>query len=194
MVAMLAGGLGISLSTTFMARSARGQARLLRSSGWTLALLALISVAMGVAAAYAAIRPVLDSAPGTGPVLGSPLRLFVLGALLGLPLSVPGIVMAWKDARADEKRRSKRRDSVPTKDDRRAYAEGLAQQIQDASDRPRELTVSVVEDGGRVLLLDGDIDPQEGERLTAALRTDLQELGFKRVKGGRAPKTWWSRV
>jgi hypothetical protein len=194
MAALLAGGLGISLGSALAARSARGQARLARTSGWAVALFALVSVAVGATAAYAAIRPVLDSAGGTAPVLGSPLRLFVLGVLLGLPLSLPGVVMAWRDARAEERKRSKRRDHVPTKDDRRAYAEGLARQIRDASDRPRELTVSVVEDGGRVLLLDGDIDPREGERLTAALRGELQDLGFKRVKGGRAPRTWWSRV
>jgi len=192
-VAMLAGGLGMSLGVAYLARSVRGQARLVRTGGWALALFAVVSIAIGVGAAYWLIRPILDSA-GTNVALGSPAQLFVLGVLLGLPLSLPVIVVAWYDARAEEKKRSKRKDAVATKDDRRAFADGLARQILEASDRPRDLHASIEEDGGRVLMLEGDIDAQEGERLTAALRRDLKDLGFKRVKGGRGSKTWWSRV
>ena len=70
----------------------------------------------------------------------------------------------------------------------------MVKQILDVSPRPRRLSASVGGDGGRVLRLEGDIDPAEGERLTAALRSDLAELGFKRVEGTGNASEWWSRV
>jgi hypothetical protein len=48
-------------------------------------------------------------------------------------------------------------------------------------------------DGGRVLVLEGDLDAAEGERLTAALRAELEGLGFRRVEGAGG-KGWWTRV
>jgi hypothetical protein len=191
--ALLAGGLGISLGATFLARSARGQARLLRTGGAVLTLLAVAAVVVGVGAAYWMIRPLLGAADA-GPWLESPGRLFVIGLLIGLPFSLPGVVLAWYDARAEEKRRSKRREYVATKDDRRAFANDLLRQMREVSDRPRTLQASVGGDGGRVLTLEGDIEPDEVERLTTALRRDLEELGFKRVEGVNGSKRGWSKV
>ena len=102
--------------------------------------------------------------------------------------------MAWQDARREAEKRSKRKDAVATKDDRRAFAEDLLRQMHDVSPRPRELQVSVGGDGGRVLTLEGDIEPEEVERLTAALRQDLKDLGFKRVEGANGSKRRWTKV
>ena len=38
-----------------------------------------------------------------------------------------------------------------------------------------------------------DVSAKQAERLTAALRADLKEVGFKRVEVG-GPKNWWVRV
>lgn len=191
--ALLLGGLGVSIGATLLARSPRGQNRLLKTSGWTLLLFAVAAVAAGGAAVYWTVLPLID-ASGGGKSLASPAVLLLVGVLVGLPFSFPGVVLAWNDARADAKRRSKRRETVATKDDRRAYAMDLLRQIQDVSDHPRDLRVSAAGDGGRVLVLDGDIQADEVERLAAALRGDLKELGFRRVEGGSGPNHRWTKV
>lgn len=83
---------------------------------------------------------------------------------------------------------------MPTKDDRRAYAEKIAQQIMDLSPKPRKLTARISGDGGTVLVFEGEIDAIEGERLTKALRIDLSDVGFKRVEGKDGAREWWSPV
>ena len=109
-------------------------------------------------------------------------------------MSLPGVVFAWSDARTKEKAQKKRRDFVPTKDDRRKFADDLVRQIKEVSPKPREVRASVGGDGGRVLMLEGEIDAAEGERLTAAIRADLAALAFKRVEGKHGSREWWSRV
>ena len=133
------------------------------------------------------------AADALGPAIGTG-EAFLFGLLVGLPLSLPGLFLLWSDARSERTRRLRRRDVVPTKDDRRAYAEDLARQIRDVSPTPREVRGSIGGEGGRVLVLSGDVDAAEGERLTAALRRDLSELGFKRVEGSGGDRSWWTRV
>jgi hypothetical protein len=62
------------------------------------------------------------------------------------------------------------------------------------SPTPRSVSASIGGEGGRVLVLSGDIGADEAERLTTALRADLVELGFKRIEGGKGSKQWWTRV
>ena len=87
----------------------------------------------------------------------------------------------------------KRKDRVVTKDDRRAFADDLARQLRELGDPTRNVKVSIAGDGGTVLKLEGDISAKEAERLTAALRADMKDVGFKRVEGGGS-KSWWVRV
>ena len=101
--------------------------------------------------------------------------------------------MARVDARATDEKKRKRKGRVVTRDDRRAFAEDLGRQVLEFSDPGREVKVTIGGDGGTVLLFEGDMSAKQAERLTAALRPDLKEVGFKRVEVGK-PKNWWVRV
>lgn len=192
-VALLIGGLGGSMGLTFAARSARARPRLARRSGVHIGLVSAALVAAGVSLAWWLGRDLVRTPPSEFASLPTPL-LFVFGLAVGLPISVPGVIAAWADARRRLREEKRKRDFVPTKDDRRAYADQIAQQIRDVSPRPRELSASIGGDGGTILVFEGDIDATEGEKLTAALRADLKELGFKRLEGKDGSRDWWSRV
>ena len=189
--ALLLGGLGVSLGLTIWSRTARGQARLLATSGWTMAMAAIVAVLAGVAAAYLVVRPYI--APGAGPLpLPGTATLFVVGAAVGLPLGLPGLLVSWREVR--QRDRTRRIRANATKDERRAYAVDLVRQIDEATPGGRTLSAVVGGDGGRVLSFEGELGAREGERLTRALRQDLKELGFKRVEGTYKGKEWWTRV
>jgi hypothetical protein len=189
-LALLAAGLLSSLGLTWVARRPSGVAFLARLRGRTLALaLATVAAACGYGA-YALLRAFVSGGTPEPSALTPP-RLFALGLFVGVPLGMPGIVLAWSEARA--RRRKRTRDHVPTKDERRAYAADLERQIREVSTEPRAVAAKIGGDGGRVLILEGDIRSDEGERLTRALRADLAELGFKRVEG-KGVDDWWSRV
>jgi hypothetical protein len=150
-------------------------------------------VAAGALAAYRIGVSLIDAGATSGADISVPL-VFALGLAVGLPIGVPGLLAAWTEARRKDRETRRKRDFVPTKDDRRGYAVQLVQQIMDVSPRPRELSASIAGDGGTVLRFEGDIDAAEGERLTTALRLDLSEVGFKRVEGQNGSKEWWTRV
>ena len=192
-IALLVGGLGTSLGLTFGTRSSRGQAFLVSLSGGILGLACLILTAVGGGVAYIIVASVIErgaAEPATLPAS----QLLVLGIAVGLPLGLPGVFAAWSDARRRDRIAKKKRDYVPTKDDRRAYAVQLVDQITEVSPTPRTLTASIAGDGGTILRFEGDVDAKEGERLTNALRGDLADVGFKRLEGKKGSREWWSRV
>lgn len=192
-IALIMGGLGGSMVPTFGARSRRMQELLGRTRG---PIIWASSLAIGALAAFGAwqigsqLATTSTAELATRPV---PL-LFLLGLCVGLPISAPGVIAAWSFARRTSVERARKRDFVPTKDDRRAFARKIVQQIHDVSPRPRTVSASISGDGGMVLRFEGDIDAEEGERLTRALQEDLREHGFKRVEGIHGEKEWWSRV
>ncbi len=195
MVMLLLGGLGTSLGLAWLGRRPRGRAGLRRTRTWGIALIGVIAIAVGAAALMWMVRRMLE-AGGPDVSLPSPWELFLLGAGLGLPLALPGLLLVWSEERPEKVAERNRRIASATKDDRRAFAERLAGQILEASDRPRELTVEAGGDGGRVLEFHGDLAREEGDRLVAALRGEMRELGFKRAEGGGrggGPR-WWTRV
>lgn len=191
--ALLAGGLGVSLGLTYGTRSARFQVALQRMQGWIFGVACLGLAAAGGSLAFALVRSLLTGGAADLDAV-SPARLLLLGAAIGLPLGLPGVALARFDARRREAASKKRREWVPTKDDRRAYAKKIAQQIMDLSPKPRKLTARISGDGGTVLVFEGEIDAIEGERLAKALRVDLSEVGFKRVEGKDGAREWWSPV
>ena len=187
-VAMLLGGLSTSLGTTWLVR----RPMILRVKGAGIALFALMSLGLGGGAVYWMVTSMLDSVGGQ-PELASPGAMLLFGLAIGLPVSLPGLVLAWTDARAEEGKNTKRKNRVATKDDRREFAENLGRQVRELSDPARDVRGSIGGDGGPVLKLEGDLAWKEGERLTAALRGDLKDVGFKRIEGDSA-KSWWVRV
>lgn len=191
--ALVIGGLIGSLGLTFAARGARMQPWLAVRTWVHMAVGSVALIGVAVATAWFIGRSVIDTAPADFATLPLPLA-FVFGLAVGLPISVPGLVAAWSEARRKDREVKRKRDFVPTKDDRREYAVRIVKQIQDVSPRPRELSATISGDGGTVLLFEGEIDAEEGERLTAALRADLAEVGFKRVEGRHGSNEWWSRV
>jgi len=191
-VAMLLGGLSSSLGTTWLLRKPRGRQMLLSLRGWGIAIVVLVSVGLGGGAVYWVVTTMLDAIGGQLEMV-SPGGLLLFGLAIGLPMSAPGVVSTWIDARATDQKKRKRKDRVVTKDDRRAYAEKLARQLRELSDPGREVNVGIGGDGGTVLKFEGDLSAKEAERLTDALRADLKEVGFKRVEGGTS-KNWWARV
>ena len=191
--ALVIGGLFGSLGLSLAARGARMQPWLARRSGVHIGVAGVLLVLAGGLGAWWIGSSLVAS--GTSDVRSLPLPLVLLfGVSVGLPISVPGVVAAWSEARRKDRKARKARDYVPTKDDRRAYADQIVGQILEVSPRPRTLSASISGDGGTVLLFEGDIEAEEGERLTAALRADLAEVGFKRVEGRNGGKEWWSRV
>jgi len=191
-VAMLLGGLSTSLGTTWLVRKPRGHEMLLKAKGASIALFALASIGLGGGAIYWMVTSMLDSVGGP-PQLASAGAMLLFGLAIGLPMSLPGVMLAWTDARANAEKKRKRKDRVVTKDDRRAFAEDLARQLRELGDAQRDVKVSIGGDGGTVLKLEGDLSAKEAERLTNALRPDLKDVGFKRVEGSKR-KNWWARV
>ena len=191
-VAMLLGGLSSSLGTTWLLRKPRGRQMLLSMRGWGIALVVLVSVGLGGGGVYWMVTTMLDSIGGQLEMVSAG-ELLLFGLAIGLPMSAPGVVSTWIDARATDEKKRKRKDRVVTKDDRRAYAEKLARQLRELSDPGRAVNVGIGGDGGTVLKFEGDLSAKEAERLTGALRADLKEVGFKRVEGGTS-KNWWARV
>ncbi|MCG6988275.1 MAG: hypothetical protein LJF06_08855 [Gemmatimonadetes bacterium] len=195
--AMLVGGLVPSVGFMYLARSARGRALLARTRGRTLAVLAVLVVGACVATIYFVTLRVLGSLHHAGPhrlPYPSTLVFLLFGLVVGLFLAVPPTVLAWVDERSRARARSRRKGHAPTREERRAFAEDLARQIRELSVPRRDVRVRVGGDGDRVLLVEGPLDAQEGEKLTTVLRSDLRELGFKRVEGSGGKRDWWTPV
>jgi len=190
--AMLVGGLTPTIGLTLLARSVRGRAGLASLRPVGMAAVAVIAVAIGGGAVYWIAGRVLDATDGA-LTFPAPLSLLAFGFAMGLPLALPAVLLGWNDERAKAAARSKKRDWVPSKDDRRAYAKDLEKQIRDLSSPPRDVKVTIGGDGDRVLLIRGGLEAREGERLTKALSADLREHGFKRVEGSGGKRDWWAR-
>lgn len=194
---MLVGGLVPSLGFMYLVRSARGRALLARTRGRTLALLAVLVVGACATTVYFITVRILGSMHEAGPHhhrYPSAFVFLLFGLVVGLFLAVPPTVLAWVDERARARARSRRKSLAPTREERRTFAEDLARQIRELSVPRREVRVKVGGDGDRVLVVEGPLDAQEGERLTSALRSDLRELGFKRVEGSGGRNDWWTPV
>lgn len=193
MAALLFGGLLSSFGLTAMARRPAGQAFLGRIKVWGVAAFAVLAVGGLVGGFYwlfAGLREGLDADSS----VGSPLSYLLLGVVTGLPLSLPGVISVWSEARPEKAEARARKAKAATEQDRREFARGLVRQIEEFADVPRKVSASLTGEGGTVLLFQGDLKRQEGDKLVAALRSELQANGFTRVEGEGPTGKWWSRV
>jgi len=191
--ALLVGGLGASLGVTYWVRSESVAIPLARLSGVAFTSACLIAAAVGLLAAYLLVRSIMRVAIDD-PSAVNPMGLLLFGIAVGVPLGLPGVIATYADTRRRERARIERESRAPTREARRTYADQLRDQILEVSPRPRALSVSLAGDRGTILRFEGDVDPTEGDRLTAALREDLRALGFERVEGRKGTAAWWSRV
>lgn len=195
LLAMFAGGLLSSFALARLARTRRGRSILERLGGVGMTVSSLVALIAGVGAAYWMVRVMLAGPAGGEGGLPHPAAFLGFGLLLGLPLGLPGIVVVWSEIRPKKREARRKKGAVATKDDRREYVDTLVEQILEASPRDRSLKASIAGEGGRVLRFVGELSREEGERLTEALRRDLEEVGFKRVEGETpGGGTWWTRV
>ncbi len=190
LVLMMVGALATSVGLGQAARRGPGQRALARLNGLGFAVLAVVLVAVSAGGLYRFARSVIASAE-SGDFSLSTGGFLVLGLLVGLAFSLPGVVMAWQEARGGGK---PKRTGPATRDDRRAFATQLASQIREAADREVDVAVRAGGDGERVLFIEGGLDSEQGNRLVAALRIEMRELGFKRVEGTGAGGEWWAPV
>lgn len=191
--AMLIGGLTTSLALGAFVRRPRGRAILGRTRPWAITLFGGASVALLVGGFYRGLQSV-GSVEDAAALLASPWVFLLIGAVAGLPFALPGIVMTWSEERPGKVAARQQKAKKATRDDRLAYALDLVGQIQDVALTKREITASVTGEKGRILLFEGDLERQEGDRLVAALRTDLKGLGFERLEGKGPRGNWWAPV
>jgi hypothetical protein len=192
--ALLVGGAISSLGPGFMVRRARFKARLMGLHGRAIASYTVISVLIAGTAIYWFFAQVREAAESGSTEFGSTLSYMFFGLAVGLPLSVPAVFSAWSTFKKESRAERRRRTKGATSDERLSYAEGLAKQIREVSPDRRMLTAGLSGDQGKVLLFDGPLERKEADRLVAAFRGELRDLGFKRVEGKGASGDWWSRV
>ena len=192
-LALLVGGLGASLGPAHWARTEAGRAALGRVSAerWRPQVVGMVLLPLIVVIAL--VRGLVQ-APPTTPDDMSLLRMLLLGLAIGTPMSLPALITTRKAVLRHQAALERWRAEPAEPADRVNFAEDLAGMIHDlAPDRP-PVTAEATGDELRVLRLVGDLESRNGEMLTAALREELEAVGFTRVEGTHAGREWWTRV
>jgi len=193
LVFMLVGGLASSVGLGQVARSSKGQAVLGAAKGWSVGLFTAVSLAGMGGAGWSMVQRVLNAADGAAP-FGSPIALLAFGLAIGLPMSLPQVISTWSQLRPEKIAAREEKAASATREDREGYARQLVEQIRDASAAPRQIEAFTRGEDGRVLWLEGELARDEGERLVAALRRELTEVGFTRVEARGGKENWWTKV
>lgn len=193
LVFMLVGGLASSIGLGQFARSARGQAMLSSTRVWAMGLFTVVSLGAMGGAGWWMVRRVLDAADGPNP-FGSPWLLLVFGLAIGLPMSLPQVLTTWSQLRPEKVAAREQKAADATREDREEYVTQLVEQIRNATTDDREMEGFTRGEDGRVLWLEGDLAREEGERLVAALRREMTEVGFTRVEVRGGKGNWWTKV
>jgi uncharacterized protein (DUF885 family) len=184
---MMAGGLGGSLGLGWLCRRPKGRALLSRTEVWALAAFGAVAVAGLVGAFYWMFSRITDGSGGQ-VALGSPPTFLLLGLIVGLPLSLPGIIATWSDSRPESIAERERRAKNATQEDRLKFAKDLVRQIEEFADTPRGVKASLTGDKGRVLMIAGDLRRAEGEVVVARVRRGPAETAPTFPTAGRASR------
>jgi hypothetical protein len=191
--ALLFGGLLSSFGLTALARRPGGRRVLGRINVWGITVFGILAVG-GLVGGFFWLFAGIREGLGAESAIGSPMSYLLFGLVTGLPLSLPGVITAWSDARPEKVEARARKAKAATEQDRREFARNLVRQIEEFADVPRTISASLTGEDGTVLAFEGDLERKEGDKLVAALRGDLQANGFKRVEGEGPKGKWWSRV
>jgi hypothetical protein len=189
--ATLAGGAVGSLGLNILIRSKRGRSVIKRWSWWLLAVVYVLVLVLVAAGLTWTVRTILDTTANHA-MLESPWFFLAFGFLVGLPFTLPTATLVWRTERGTTGGSRKTRPA--SRQERQHFARDLEGQIREFVGNARSVHLELQGDKGQVLVFGGDFTREEGERLVAALRADLQAVDFARVEGQGAKGKWWVRV
>jgi hypothetical protein len=190
---MLVGGVAGSFGVNTLIRSTRGRQVIGRLPFWGVLLYYLFVAAVVVVGFGWVFRSVLSGAreggEAAGQLLRSPWLFLAFGVVVGLPFTPLAVTSVWRQARRPAKPRR-----PATRKERSQYAQDLQRQLVEYGSEAGNFRVELREDEGRILYISGGMARDLAERLVAALRGELSEMGFQRVEGKNGEQNWWVRV
>ncbi len=189
---ILAGGLLGSFGANTVVRSGMGRAFVTKWRWWGVAIYFLVVVTVVVAGLGWVLRSLVANL-NTDSLFESPWFFFTFGVVMGLPFTLSAVTGVWRQHR-DAQARAEKKKKPASREDRREFARDLERQLREFVGDTRTIKVELQGDEGTVLFLQGEITRQEGERLVAALRADIDAVDFRRVEGKSEKGKWWVRI
>ena len=126
-------------------------------------------------------------------MLESPFFFLAFGIAVGLPFTLPTVTGVWRFPRL-EKVRARQKKKPVSRQQRLDFANDLQRQLQEFTDDSRDIHVELQGEKGAVLFIKGGLSREEGEKLVAALRHDIDAHAFQRVEGDGEKGKWWVRI
>ncbi len=189
---ILAGGLLGSFGANTVVRSGMGRAFVTKWRWWGVAIYFLVIVTVVVAGPGWVLRSLVANL-NTDSLFETPWFFFTFGVVMGLPFTLSAVTGVWRQHR-DAQARAEKKKKPASREDRREFAKDLERQLREFVGDTRTIKVELQGDEGTVLFLQGEITRQEGERLVAALRADIDAVDFRRVEGKSEKGKWWVRI
>ncbi len=189
---ILAGGLLGSFGANTVVRSGMGRAFVTKWRWWGLAIYFLVVMTVVVTGLGWVLRSLVANL-NTDSLFETPWFFFTFGVVMGLPFTLSAVTGVWRQHR-DAQARAEKKKKPASREDRREFAKDLERQLREFVGDTRTIKVELQGDEGTVLFLQGEITRQEGERLVAALRADIDAVDFRRVEGKSEKGKWWVRV
>ncbi len=189
---ILAGGLLGSFGANTVVRSGMGRAFVTKWRWWGVAIYFLVIVTVVVAGLGWVLRSLVANL-NTDSLFETPWFFFTFGVVMGLPFTLSAVTGVWRQHR-DAQARAEKKKKPASREDRREFAKDLERQLREFVGDTRTIKVELQGDEGTALFLQGEITRQEGERLVAALRADIDAVDFRRVEGKSEKGKWWVRI
>ncbi len=189
---ILAGGVLSSFGANSVVRSGMGRAFVTRWRWWGLMIYYLIIMAVVVTGLGWVLRSLVANLDAES-LFDSPWFFFTFGVVMGLPFTLPAVTGVWRQHR-EQLARVEMKKKPTSRQERLEFAKGLERQLKEYVGDTRTIQVELQGDEGNVLYFRGDLTREEGERLVAALRADIDAVDIRRVEGKSEKGKWWVRV
>ena len=189
---ILAGGLLSSFGANTVVRSGMGRAFVTRWRWWGVMIYYLIVMAIVVTGLGWVLRSLVANLDADS-LFASPWFFFTFGVVMGLPFTLPAVTGVWRQHR-EQLARAEKKKKPASRQERLEFAKDLERQLKEYVGDTRTIQVELQGDEGNVLYLRGEITREQGERLVAALRADIDAVDFRRVEGKSEKGKWWVRV